>query len=109
MLKSPSASSPVDTVSEYYHYEDTGCEVAPSCLRCPLPQCKYDDPVWFQRHQRMARDLKVWSAMQSESLTVEAAAERFSVTVRTVFRIMRRCRDAASELDSAQVLAFAAD
>jgi hypothetical protein len=57
----------------------------------------------------MARDLKVWSTMQSESLTVEGAAERFSVTVRTVFRIMRRCRDEASELGSAEVQAFAAD
>jgi predicted DNA-binding transcriptional regulator YafY len=57
----------------------------------------------------MARDLKVWTTMQSEGLTVEAAADRFSVTVRTVFRIMRRCRDAASEMDSDQVLAFAAD
>lgn len=109
MLKSPSASSPVDTIPEYYHYEDTGCEVSPSCLSCPLPQCKYDDPVWFQRHRRMARDLKVWSTMQSEGLNVEEAADRFSVTVRTVFRIMRRCRDAGSELDSAQVQAFAAD
>lgn len=109
MLKSPSASSSVDTVPEYYHYEDTGCEVSPSCLSCPLPQCKYDDPVWFQQHRRMARDLKVWSTMQSEGLNVEEAADRFSVTVRTVFRIMRRCRNAGSELDSAQVQAFAAD
>lgn len=109
MLKSPSANFPMDTVPEYYHYEDTGCEVAPSCLSCPLPRCKYDDPVWFQRHRRMSRDLKVWSTMQSESLTVEAAADRFSVTVRTVFRIMRRCRDEATELNSTEVQAFAAD
>ena len=109
MLKPPSVSSRVDTIPEYYHYEDTGCEVAPSCLSCPLPRCKYDDPVWFQRHRRMAQDLKIWATMRSEGLTVEAAAERFSVTVRTVFRIMRRCRDAASELESVQVQAFAAD
>ena len=57
----------------------------------------------------MARDLTVWSTMQSEGLTVEAAAERFSVTVRTVFRIMRRCREAAPELDGAVLQAFAAD
>jgi hypothetical protein len=23
---------------------DKGCEVSPSCLRCPLPQCVYDEP-----------------------------------------------------------------
>jgi predicted DNA-binding transcriptional regulator YafY len=57
----------------------------------------------------MARDLTVWSTMRSEDLTVDEAAERFSVTVRTVFRIMRRCREAAPDLDGAvlQVLAAA--
>jgi len=23
---------------------DDGCEYSPSCLLCPLPVCKYDDP-----------------------------------------------------------------
>ena len=109
MYKSPLAGALLDAVPEMYHYEDTGCEVSPSCLNCPLPQCKYDDPVWFQKHRRIARDLKVWSTMGAEGLTVEAAAERFSVTVRTVFRIMRRCREAAAELDGVVLEAFAAD
>ena len=107
--KSTQLVSPLDSVSEYYHYEDTGCEISSSCLNCPLPQCKYDDPSWFQRHRRIARDMNVWSTMRSEGLSVEEAAERFSVTVRTVFRIIRRCRDAEAEADSAALLAFAAD
>ena len=45
--------------------------------------------------------------VQPEGLTVEEAADRFSVTVRTVFRIMRRCREAAPELDGATLRAFA--
>ena len=85
------ASKPlVDTGPELYHYEDTGCEVSRSCLNCPLPRCKYDDPLWFQRQRRLTRDLKVLTTLHLEELTVEAAAERFSVTVRTIFRIMRR-------------------
>ena len=109
MVMAPPVSRVLDSVPEYYHYEDTGCEVSPSCLSCPLPQCKYDDPVWFQKHRRIARDLKVWSTMGAEGLTVEEAAERFSVTVRTVFRIMRRCREAAAELDGVVLEAFAVD
>jgi len=31
--------------------------------------------------------------MRNEELTVEDTAERFGVTVRTIFRIMRRCRE----------------
>ena len=30
--------------AEYTTYKDTGCEVSSSCLRCPLPMCKYDTP-----------------------------------------------------------------
>ena len=108
MSMSPTASFLVDSVPEFCHYEDTGCEVSASCLDCPLPQCKYDDPEWFQRQRRMARDLTVWSTMQSEDLTVEEAAARFSVTVRTVFGIMRRCREAAPDLDYLALQVFAA-
>ncbi len=97
-----------DTVPEYYHYEDTGCEVSPSCLTCPLPRCKYDDPVWYQKHRRMARDLEVWTTMQAEGLTADEAANRFSVTVRTIFRIMHRCREARPEMAGAELEALAA-
>ena len=83
--------------------------MSPSCLSCPLPRCKYDDPIWFQRYQRLARDLKVLTTMQLEGLTVEKTAERFSVTVRTIFRIMRRCREAEGDLDGEELHAFAAD
>ena len=109
MFKPLSAGPMLDSVPEMYHYEDTGCEVSPSCLNCPLPQCKYDDPVWFQRYRRMGRDMKVWRTIHSESLTAEEAAQRFSVTVRTVFRIMRRCRESIPEMDMDEMEAFAAD
>jgi|TARA_B100001750_G_C15516776_1_gene607871 predicted DNA-binding transcriptional regulator YafY len=46
--------------------------------------------------------------MQQHDLTVEEAAERFEVTVRTIFRIMRRCRD-ASLVDQEELVVFAAD
>ena len=103
------APNVVDAVPEYYQYVDNGCEVSASCLNCPLPQCKYDDPSWFQKHRRIARDHKVWSTMQAEALTVDQVAERFSVTVRTVFRIIRRCRDTGTEVDGDLLRAFAAD
>ena len=106
MSSTLTASPPVDAVPEFYQYEDTGCEVSESCLSCPLPQCKYDDPIWYQKHRRLARDLKVLSVMRMESLSVEEAAERFSVTVRTIFRIMRRCRDAAADGAETELAAF---
>ena len=83
-----------DDASEFYHYDDNGCEVSESCLDCPLPLCKYDNPVWYQRNRRLARDFRVLHIMQDNSLSVQQTAERFSVTARTVFRIMQRCREA---------------
>jgi predicted DNA-binding transcriptional regulator YafY len=44
--------------------------------------------------------------MQSEELTVEEAADRFSVTVRTIFRIMRRCREASEDIGEEELEAF---
>ena len=88
---------PTDDISDFYHYEDTGCEASDSCLDCPLPVCKYDDPVWYHRNRRLARDFRVMHIMQREGLSIEETAERFSVTVRTVFRILQRCREATMQ------------
>ena len=80
----------IDAPPERYPYRDEGCEVSPSCLRCPLPQCKYDDPGWFQREQRRERDHRVMEALMEHDLSVPEAAARFDVSPRTVFRIRRR-------------------
>ena len=92
-------ADPFDSIPEFCYYEDTGCEASDSCLNCPLPKCKHDDPVWYQRNRRLARDFQVMYAIQQESLSMEEAAERFSVTVRTVFRILQRCRNALTNSD----------
>ena len=98
-----------DTIPEFFHYEDTGCEVSDACLECPLPQCKFDDPLWFRRNQQMAKDFQMMYAIQQERLTIEEAAERFSVTIRTVFRTLQRCREAMAESrDGRQYGAYAA-
>ncbi len=89
-----------EDLSEFYHYEDTGCEASDSCLDCPLPFCKYDDPAWYQRNRRLARDFRILRVMAQESLSVEETAQRFSVTARTVFRIMQRCREATVRGDA---------
>ena len=97
-----------EDASEFYHYEDTGCEVSDSCLDCPLPKCRYDDPVWYQRNRRLARDFRIVRTMQQEALSIEDTAERFGITNRTVFRILQRCREATMQDSPAGELAMAA-
>ena len=89
------ADALIDTVPERYPYRDEGCEVAPSCLRCPLPQCKYDDPGWLQRQKRKERDKEVVAALMQSDLSVPEAAARFELSQRTIFRILSRAGDAA--------------
>ena len=80
----------LDAVPENYPYRDDGCQVSPSCLRCPLPQCKYDDPGWFQREKRRGRDEEVIAVMHQQDLSVSEAAARFDISQRTIFRILLR-------------------
>lgn len=78
----------------YYQkfHADLGCEVAPSCLACPLPACKHDDPTGYQRWRRQLRDRRIVSQMEKQGLSIQRAALSFQVTERTIFRIIARMR-----------------
>ena len=89
-MKYGEAGTLVDVVPERYPYRDEGCEISPSCLKCPLPQCKYDDPGWIQRQKRKERDSQVVSSLLKDGLSVPGAAARFALSQRTVFRILGR-------------------
>ena len=85
----------VDLPPEYFPYRDEGCEVSPSCLRCPLPKCKYDDPGWLTRERRSNRDHQVLEVRHKEGVTVVELAHRFQISQRTVHRIISRASGAA--------------
>ena len=87
----------IDALPEHYPYRDTGCEVSPSCLRCPLLRCKYDDPGWLQRGLRQRRDEEVLRVRSAKQLTVPQLAERFGLSERTVHRILSRSRTSNGE------------
>ena len=82
-----------DVLPEYYPYRDMGCQVSPSCLQCPLPQCKYDNPGWIQREKRSERDRQVVHALRRDGLSAPQAAARFDLSQRTIFRILKRFQD----------------
>jgi len=74
-------------------YQDTGCSKAPACLTCPLPVCRHDmNPNAFKSAMVRSTDQGKLAIMRAESLTVSEAAERFGITVRTVWRILSRNR-----------------
>ena len=83
---------PLNADGDLDHYKDTGCSVAPACLKCPLPQCKYDDPAGYAKLLRLTLDRARVAVMEREGISVEEAAERFGMDVRNVYRMKRRVR-----------------
>ena len=73
--------------SEFDHWKDVGCpEVSPSCLACPLPKCKHDDP-FAHRSRGVRMKWQGWiNTMETEKLTVDQIAKKVRVTPRTIFR-----------------------
>ena len=82
----------VDALPELINYQDTGCEASPSCLYCPLPQCRYDDPVWYQQYRQRGKDKVILDTQEFEGATVFELAARFQLSPRTIHRALRRAR-----------------
>ena len=71
---------------ESYNYSDTGCELAPSCLECPLAKCKYDDPNGNRRN--LMRDQEI-VRLHAQGLKISQIAKIVNTSERTVYRITR--------------------
>ena len=84
-----------DTLPENTNYRDDGCDISSSCLRCPLPVCKFDNPGWMRRASRHRRDESVVQALRDEGLGVAELADRFQLSSRTIHRILQSDRSGA--------------
>ena len=83
--------------TEYWpvYWEDRGCHVSPSCLRCPLPECVEDNPRALVEHQlerRRQSDQGIAAIVRAEGLKAPEAAERFHTSERRIYRILARTK-----------------
>ncbi|MGI8925815.1 MAG: helix-turn-helix domain-containing protein [Tepidiformaceae bacterium] len=87
----------IDALPEYSDYADTGCDLYPSCLHCPLPKCRYDDPGGAPAMLRTGRDASILRLAAEDGVTVDGLAQMFGLSRRTIFRVLRtgRGREAA--------------
>ena len=83
----------IDALPENTHYADCGCDLYPSCLRCPLPRCRYEEPGGAAAMLRSGRDAAIARLAREQGLGVDALAERFGVSRRTIFRVLRAARE----------------
>jgi hypothetical protein len=68
------------------YYQDQGCTVAPSCLRCPLSVCMED----IQGDARGAyRYLQMRTFSEGKDISLDQVAQEFRVTKKTVLIAFR--------------------
>jgi len=79
----------VDSLPEHTEYADNGCDLYPSCLSCPLPRCRYDDPGGAAGMLRTGRDAAILRLAERDGVSVDNLAEMFGLSRRTIFRVLR--------------------
>lgn len=75
-----------DALPEYSHYADTGCTLAPLCLDCPLPTCRYDLPGGLRTARVQERAIQM-QALHAAGYQASEIATMLGVSRRTVFRL----------------------
>lgn len=83
------------TLPENMHYRDDGCEIAPRCLACPLPACRYDLPP--KRAGALMREAQL-KALLSTGMSADEASVVMGVSRRTIFRLKRFAATASLDL-----------
>ena len=77
-----------NSLPERANYADVGCELAPSCLACPLPRCQYDEPGSVRTWLLDARDREIVRLRQKHRAPNSALVRTYGLTRRHVFRIL---------------------
>jgi len=83
-----------DALPEHLDYRDSGCEFAPSCLRCPLERCRYEEPGGARGLVLGSRDEAV-RLRRDDGCAIDALAAEFALSRRSVFRILAAGRERA--------------
>jgi len=78
----------VDAV-EYANWKDTGCDLSPACLECPLPRCIEEEPRGRQR-RRLGHRAEAMKELRTQGKDTREIAAAFRVSERTVQRALSR-------------------
>jgi hypothetical protein len=86
----PRRVAPADRLPDYVDYPDDGCSLFPSCLKCPLTRCRYDEQPGGRRAATRLRDRDLMRERRRGGKSAADLARSFGVSKRTVQRIIRR-------------------
>jgi len=77
-----------DLLPEEFPYQDKGCELFPSCLNCPFPDCLKEEPWGKERFLKRRRARRMLELKQ-EGKSLREIARIFEVSPRTVQRWLK--------------------
>jgi hypothetical protein len=86
-VRPPKPRTRHESLPEYTRYRDDGCDISESCLTCPLPRCRYEEPGGLRALLNETRDRQIIQ-MRLTGVPVEELAGRFGISRRTVFRVI---------------------
>lgn len=78
-----------DRDRDLVNWRDTGCSLSPSCLRCPLPVCRYDEPAGLATLNAKEKARRI-QALRVAGMPADDIAREVGVSRRTVFRLLKR-------------------
>jgi hypothetical protein len=76
-----------DALPEYSRYRDDGCDVSSTCLTCPLPRCRYEEPGGLRAILNELRDRQI-VLLRKKGVSVDELAGQFGISRRTIFRVL---------------------
>lgn len=74
---------------------DNGCNLSASCLDCHLERCRYDVPTLNPVSKDRERHVSIAREIWAEGISVDAAAVRYGVSSRTIYRYLASAKRAA--------------
>ncbi|HJX69272.1 MAG TPA: helix-turn-helix domain-containing protein [Dehalococcoidia bacterium] len=77
-----------DLLPEEFPYADRGCELSPSCLDCPFPDCLEEEPWGKERFLKRRRAQRMVE-LKKEGKSIREIARVFEVSPRTVQRWLK--------------------
>lgn len=83
----------IDALPEHTDYVDRGCDLYPSCLSCPLPRCRYEEPGGAAAMIRNGRDASILRLAREDGMSVDRLAQMFGLSRRTIFRVLKGGRE----------------
>jgi DNA-binding NarL/FixJ family response regulator len=81
-----------DIIPDDINWKDTGCEIYPSCLNCPLDKCMEEEPRGKQRLRMLSRSHRM-AELRQEGKSIPEIARCFQVSPRTVQRALARVKE----------------